>query len=43
MPVLDVPKNIRDKDSQLTDELAALTKNLQKAYEKQKQRTDYRP
>ena len=32
---LDVPKDIRDKDSQLTDELAALTKNLQKAYEKQ--------
>jgi CHAT domain-containing protein len=32
---LDVPKDIRDKDSQLTDELAALTNNLQKAYEKQ--------
>jgi CHAT domain-containing protein len=32
---LDVPKDIRDKDSQLTDELAALTKNLQNAYEKQ--------
>ena len=31
----DVPKDIRDKDSQLSDELAALTKNLQKAYEKQ--------
>ena len=32
---LDVPKDIRDNDSQLTDELAALTKNLQNAYEKQ--------
>ena len=32
---LDVPKDIRDKDSQLTDELAALTNNRQKAYEKQ--------
>jgi CHAT domain-containing protein len=32
---LDVPKDIRDKDSQLTDELAALTNNLQKAYEQQ--------
>ncbi len=31
----DVPKDIRDKDSQLTNELAALTKNLQKAYQKQ--------
>jgi tetratricopeptide (TPR) repeat protein len=32
---LDVPTDVRDKDSQLADELAALTKNLQKAYEKQ--------
>ena len=40
---LDVPKDIRDRDSQLTDELAALTNNLQKAYEKQNKETDYRP
>ena len=31
---LDVPKEIRDKDTHLTDELSALTKNLQQAYEK---------
>ena len=30
----DVPREIRDKDSALTNELAALSKNLQKAYEK---------
>ena len=39
----DVPKDVRDKDSQLTDELAALTKNLQKAYEKQNKEADHRP
>jgi len=31
---LDVPKEIRDLDAQLTDALAALAMNLQKAYEK---------
>jgi len=32
---LDVPGDVREKDSQLTDELASLSKNLQTAYEKQ--------
>jgi hypothetical protein len=32
---LDVPTSIRDKDSQLTNALAAVKKNLQNAYERQ--------
>jgi len=32
---LDVPGDVRDRDSQLTDQLASLSKNLQTAYEKQ--------
>jgi hypothetical protein len=33
---LDVPRDVREKDSLLTDQLSALTKNLQHAYEKGK-------
>lgn len=33
--ILDVPKKVIDKDSELNEELAALTKSLQKGYEKE--------